>query len=670
MLYIMLVDDSLTMRRLLKSTIDPLGNFEFIECQNGQEALDYILSDQQIDCIFLDINMPVMGGLELIDILKSKGLFDSLNIILASTEIYNLSKKYLEDLNILGVIPKPFKKSEITASLIPLLDLAANKTAVQQQHFEKPILIIDDSISMRKIIKKQLSSIGCSTFYEASNGKEGLNFIADHSEELSLIILDLHMPQMDGTDLLEQLKKSKMIDNFHIILISTDLSSLSSIGSKYPLVEIMAKPFKQKDINTIVIPILKDINPQNYNEDDTDEEIFNEKKLTSRVTIQDCLSNYFFEIEELIEKNIFLLENKKGFDYFKFKNFLQLSIENLTKIDAQFIDSDLKDELNQMNEFEKIYKGLGIITGTQKRELFQNAFLNHQKPYNKLLQRTQTYYENIKKGTIKHEKAINMLQFHEGDDQRRKTLESYKLDIEEKLVKLQKAYEHNLQVIDEFERENYGDFEVEYNLMRKEIKDAITSILNTKYYRVDKMIWKRANVLGSVQTFCHKNKINTPLDAREFLKYFLKTTKIAHENSFYKEMLQILQIFQKQKRDVVAIVYENIAQLETMKNILQQYNKQLVVLGFTTYTQLLQEKKLDLDLIILDYQMKNLHQYIESIKQRYSDSNFLLLFQNKSTQDIFDAISSGLFHPSIKNYLNYPKYLDINTLTDKVSRLL
>jgi len=666
MLHIMLVDDSSTMRKILKSIISPLGNFEFIECKNGEEALKLIESGQKIDCIFLDINMPVMDGLEFIDALKDRKIFDSQNIILTSTEVCHLDQKYLDDLNLLGVIPKPFKKNEIEAMLVPLLELARSKNSATEQQFKNPILIIDDSLSIRKILKKQLSNIGCTSFFEASDAKEGLNIIANNFDELSLIFLDLHMPQMDGSDLLEHLKNLNMIDYFHIILISTDTTNLASVGSIYPNIKTMAKPFKQKDIDKIVIPILQKINPQT----DSKDKVIEENRLAHCATIQDCLSNYFYDIEELIKKNIFFVKNKKKFDFIKFKTFLDLAIENLTKLDAKFIDATLKTELSQIGQFEKIYKSLGIVTGTQKRELFKNIFLNHQEPYNELLQIRKKHYEEIKIETEKFEKAVKILQLHQGSKEKRKQIESYKLDIEQKLIQLQETYKQNLKSIDDFERAHYNDFEKEYNVMRKRFKDAITSILNAKYYQLNKLIWRRANKLGTIQAFCYKNKLRTPLDAREFLKHFLKTAKIAYDDNLYKELLQVLHILQKQKREVVVIVYENIKELESMKNALQQYDKNLIVVGFTNYNQLLKEKKLDIDLIIIDFQMKNLDKHKEAIKKRYSDSNFLLLFKTKSTQEIFDAISCGLFHPTIKNYLNHPKYLNSDQLTQKVSQLL
>jgi len=62
---IMVVDDSVTMVMSLKSSLS-LGGFQVETASNGQEALDKLKAGVKPDLILTDINMPVMGGLEMI----------------------------------------------------------------------------------------------------------------------------------------------------------------------------------------------------------------------------------------------------------------------------------------------------------------------------------------------------------------------------------------------------------------------------------------------------------------------------------------------------------------------------------------------------------------------------------------------------------------------------
>jgi len=66
---ILIVDDDATNRKLLEAILKR-GNHEVIEAENGIEALNKLTPD--IDIILLDLVMPLMGGLEFLEVLPSK----------------------------------------------------------------------------------------------------------------------------------------------------------------------------------------------------------------------------------------------------------------------------------------------------------------------------------------------------------------------------------------------------------------------------------------------------------------------------------------------------------------------------------------------------------------------------------------------------------------------
>jgi len=68
------------------------------------------------------------------------------------------------------------------------------------------ILIVDDSVTMRKIIKHHLTQLGYNSIIEASNGKEGLKKVVE--EKIDLIICDWNMPEMNGLQFLYNLREN------------------------------------------------------------------------------------------------------------------------------------------------------------------------------------------------------------------------------------------------------------------------------------------------------------------------------------------------------------------------------------------------------------------------------------------------------------------------------
>jgi len=61
----LIVDDSATMRRIVMNTLKKLGHDQFVEAENGEEALKK-LREGGVEFILTDWNMPVMSGLDLI----------------------------------------------------------------------------------------------------------------------------------------------------------------------------------------------------------------------------------------------------------------------------------------------------------------------------------------------------------------------------------------------------------------------------------------------------------------------------------------------------------------------------------------------------------------------------------------------------------------------------
>ena len=83
---ILVVEDSATLRALLRLHLSRIPDREVIFAENGQEAAVSIGRDGPPDIILLDINMPVMNGLEFLDRRDSLGVPRSIPVILVTTE--------------------------------------------------------------------------------------------------------------------------------------------------------------------------------------------------------------------------------------------------------------------------------------------------------------------------------------------------------------------------------------------------------------------------------------------------------------------------------------------------------------------------------------------------------------------------------------------------------
>ncbi len=113
-LNILVVDDSMTMRALIVKTLElaeiPINDIH--QAANGREGLD-ILADKWIDIIFLDINMPVMSGIEMVDKMAEDGLMKKTPVVIVSTEGSKEHILSLKAKGITGYLRKPFKPEQL-----------------------------------------------------------------------------------------------------------------------------------------------------------------------------------------------------------------------------------------------------------------------------------------------------------------------------------------------------------------------------------------------------------------------------------------------------------------------------------------------------------------------------------------------------------------------------
>lgn len=112
---ILTVDDSASVRKLLQFTLESKG-LNVKAAVDGMEAWE-VLSHHAIDAVILDINMPRMNGLELLQKIKSDSAYATIPVIMLTTEGQDEEKEKAAALGASDYIVKPFKPSQLLALL-------------------------------------------------------------------------------------------------------------------------------------------------------------------------------------------------------------------------------------------------------------------------------------------------------------------------------------------------------------------------------------------------------------------------------------------------------------------------------------------------------------------------------------------------------------------------
>lgn len=117
---ILIVEDSATMRSLIASTLEDMGDYDLTEASNGFEALK-ILPGRSFDLIITDINMPDINGLELVNFVKKHPTYKDTPLIIVTTEKAEEDRKKGMALGANDYITKPFAPDALQNAVRRLL---------------------------------------------------------------------------------------------------------------------------------------------------------------------------------------------------------------------------------------------------------------------------------------------------------------------------------------------------------------------------------------------------------------------------------------------------------------------------------------------------------------------------------------------------------------------
>ncbi|MBU3950061.1 MAG: response regulator [Proteobacteria bacterium] len=134
------------------------------------------------------------------------------------------------------------------------------------------VLIVDDSSSMRAVIKKVIKASGFNVgnYFEAGDGIEGLKIL--ENDWIDLVLSDINMPNMDGMLFLSEMKKNELFSSIPVVMITTEGSEAKiqeaiRLGSS----GYIKKPFSPVDIKNILSRLMGEEVSDVRGNDDSDE---------------------------------------------------------------------------------------------------------------------------------------------------------------------------------------------------------------------------------------------------------------------------------------------------------------------------------------------------------------------------------------------------------------
>ncbi len=205
-----------------------------------------LIKEKDLDFIIIDRTLKDITSKEIFDKLVEDGIENIPPSILLVQDRYNPE---LDGDGYSFILRKPFLKMELIEAI--------NFVIVDTQKKEiKKILIVDDSQTSRKIIRKKLNSLGYSTI-EAELPSKALEII--NSEKPDVIIVDYLMPEMNGVELAKRLSQNdKLLDVPIILLTGTkNIEKIMEEGFNSGISAYFQKPIKEEELASFFTRYLK-----------------------------------------------------------------------------------------------------------------------------------------------------------------------------------------------------------------------------------------------------------------------------------------------------------------------------------------------------------------------------------------------------------------------------
>lgn len=201
-LRVLIVDDDRDILEYFQEQARRLG-FSCDAAESGGDALKKLEGAQYYDIFFVDWKMPEMNGIELAKRIRDRGVRNAVIIMISSVGWASIE----QEARLAGVdryIAKPLFPSVISDTIAECL--GAEMVLKQTENRKDPpdfsghhILLAEDIEINREIVMTILEPTGVAVSC-AENGRIAVDLIKAHPGRYGLIFMDLHMPEMDGSE--------------------------------------------------------------------------------------------------------------------------------------------------------------------------------------------------------------------------------------------------------------------------------------------------------------------------------------------------------------------------------------------------------------------------------------------------------------------------------------
>jgi two-component system chemotaxis response regulator CheY len=255
--YVLLVEPSSAQQKIIGKLLSALGINNQSWVRTAEEAVAGMRKTVP-DLVISAMHLSDMTGTELVQTMRGDADLQAIPFMLISSETHYRYLEPIRQAGVIAILPKPFTFEQLKKAIdstIFYLDPGevVGNSCINGE--ELNVLVVDDSALARKHITRVLNNMGIEHITTAENGAQALELVAHHY--FDLIVTDYNMPQMDGGELVEHVRRGSAQAGIPIIMVSseTDESRLAAV-TQAGVSAICDKPFDAYTVKQLIEKIV------------------------------------------------------------------------------------------------------------------------------------------------------------------------------------------------------------------------------------------------------------------------------------------------------------------------------------------------------------------------------------------------------------------------------
>lgn len=225
---LLIIEDDKNLRKSIKTLIGE-DDVKISDVSTGKEAIE-IIKKEHFDCVVLDLGLPDMSGIELINQLEAEDLDKPPIIVYTGMDLTKEEndelRKHAETVIIKGVKSEERLLDETALFLHRVVEemperqqnIIQNLYNTEDAFTGKRVLVVDDDMRNVFALTKILKEKGINVL-RADNGQSALD-LAGKENNIDLILMDIMMPVMDGYETMKRIRKMKKYEKVPIIALT------------------------------------------------------------------------------------------------------------------------------------------------------------------------------------------------------------------------------------------------------------------------------------------------------------------------------------------------------------------------------------------------------------------------------------------------------------------